>query len=842
MTRKAAKAKRKPRRWGRIFLGVLLAGLIFAGGVGGWLYLQWRSLPSVTALRHWTPSVPLRIYDKNGNLLATVGPELHDRVTLNNTPLQLGNAFVAAENKYFWSHNPLYFPVDYPSILRAAWVDLTHLAPAQGASTITEQVARNFYLSPKKTITRKVREILLAYKLAMHLNRREILTLYLNKIYFGYGAYGVGAAARVYYGVAADQLTLPQMAMLAAMPAAPNYYNPLTHPKLARWRRDYVIKRMLVDGYINSTEAARAAAAPLTATYHTQGNNTAPYVAKWITKWLVSRFGAGRTFREGLKVYTTINARLQKAADRSVAIGLENYAMGQDSLDPQQYRGPIAHLNAQQLKQALAGARPPQLPNTNPINLRWGIVLSVKPNAVKVDMENTQTVTLQGKGLSWAQQAGGPHWPLKRGDLIWMRRYVDPGKPPSTVAWHTALWKTPQGARPWQLAQVPKVQGALVSMNNSTGAIDALVGGFSYALSHYDRALYAYRQPGSAFKPFVYAAALDGPELLASGKTDYLTQVSLIPNTPLSIKLPNGKVYKPTNYDMTFTKQPIPVWKDLADSKNVPSVRILMHVGIPYAIRYATHFGFPKSQLPPVPSLVLGAADVTPLQMTRGYAVFSNGGFLPHPYFVTKVVNDKGQSLSLKGCALCVVDNPPPHVITSGVAYLLTTMMQRVISEGTGVAARSLGHHLAGKTGTTNDQKNAWFVGYGRHVVTTVWVGQDNNKPMVKWAAGAREALPIWIHYMHAALVGVPSLPFFRPPGIVQASVNPKTGTLSDSGGQVFDFLSGFLPPAQSPLASGSTLAPSTTTTIPASVTTSAPSPQPFLQQYSNGLLSGGVK
>ena len=825
-----AEPPRKPRRWLKVVLILLVLGLAGASGLAGWLYVQWRSLPSVAQLRHWRPSLPLEIYGANDHLLATIGPELHDTVSLRQMPMQLGNAFVAAENAHFWSHNPLYFPVSYPGILRAAWIDLTHLAPVQGASTITEQVARNFYLSPRKTVTRKVREILLAYKLARHFDRREILTLYLNKIYFGNGAYGVGAAARVYYGCAVDQLTLAQMAMLAALPAAPEYFSPLVHPKAARGRRNYVVARMLADGYITSLQASRADAAPLTASYHPQGNNLAPYVTEWITKWLVSRLGPDKTYRQGLHVYTTIEPRLQKAANRAVAVGLENYAMGLDSLDPQTYRGPVAHLDAQQLHAALGGKRPTQLPARDPANLRWAVVLSAKQGQVRMSMEGVQTVTLGSAGLSWAAKSAKGAPVLKRGDLVWLRPYVDPGRPPNAQAWRTAVWKKPSGPQRWELAQLPRVQGALVSMKNSTGAIVALVGGFSYEMSHFDRALYAFRQPGSAFKPFVYAAALDGPELLAAGKTGYMTPVTPVADTPLSIKLPNGQIYKPANYEGTFSKQPIPLWKDLADSINVPSVRVLMHVGIPYAIRYATQFGFPKSRLPAVPSLVLGAADLSPLQMVRAYSVFSNGGSLPHPYFITQVVDGQGHSLPLTGCQLCQSSTPPQSVITEGVAYLMTTMLQRVISDGTGVAARSLGHYLAGKTGTTNDQKNAWFVGYGRHVVTGVWMGYDNNRGMGRWAAGAREALPIWIHYMHAALKGVQSLPFFRPPDVVQATVDPKTGRLSDSGGQTFDFLAGFLPPASSPTLPGSS------TALPV-----APSvvPTPFLQQYSGTLLQG---
>ncbi|MEJ2479349.1 MAG: transglycosylase domain-containing protein [Acidihalobacter sp.] len=763
---------RKPRRWLKVVLILLVLGLAGASGLAGWLYVQWRSLPSVAQLRHWRPSLPLEIYGANDHLLATIGPELHDTVSLRQLPMQLGNAFVAAENAHFWSHNPLYFPVSYPGILRAAWIDLTHLAPVQGASTITEQVARNFYLSPRKTVTRKVREILLAYKLARHFDRREILTLYLNKIYFGNGAYGVGAAARVYYGCAVDQLSLAQMAMLAALPAAPEYFSPLVHPKAARGRRNYVVGRMLADGYITSLQASRADAAPLTASYHPQGNNLAPYVTEWITKWLVSRFGPDKTYRQGLRVYTTIEPRLQKAANRAVAVGLENYAMGLDSLDPQTFRGPIAHLDAQQLHAALKGKRPSQLPARDPANLRWAVVLSAKQGHVQVSMEGVQTVTLGSTGLSWARKSAKGASILKRGDLVWLRPYVDPGRPPNAQAWRTAVWKKPSGPQRWE----------------------------------------------------------DGPELLAAGKTGYMTPVTPVADTPLSIKLPNGQVYKPANYEGTFSKQPIPLWKDLADSINVPSVRVLMHVGIPYAIRYATQFGFPISRLPAVPSLVLGAADLSPLQMVRGYSVFSNGGSLPHPYFITQVVDGQGQSLPLTGCQLCQSSTPPQSVITEGVAYLMTTMLQRVISDGTGVAARSLGHHLAGKTGTTNDQKNAWFVGYGRHVVTGVWMGYDNNRGMGRWAAGAREALPIWIHYMHEALKGVQSLPFFRPPDVVQATVDPKTGLLSDSGGQTFDFLAGFLPPAKSP-----TL-PTSSTTLPAAPNVT---PMPFLQQYSGTLLQG---
>ncbi|WP_083251535.1 penicillin-binding protein 1A [Acidihalobacter yilgarnensis] len=852
MRREHNRGTRGQGRFWRITGQVVVLLVVFGTlGVGSWLIYLWHSLPSVAELKHWNPATPLRIYAANGQLLSVDGPRLRDTLQSQQIPDQLRNAFVSAENGHFWSNNPIYYPVSFPGILRAAWIDLIHFAPVQGASTIPEQVARNFYLSPEKTITRKVREILLAYKLTQHFSHRDILDLYLNKIYLGNGAYGIGAAAQIYYGKQVDALSLPQMAMLAGLPAAPAYFNPLANPKDARARRNYVLGRMLVHGYISQQEAREAEAAPLTAQYHTEGRNIARYATQWIEQWLVSQYGADMTYRTGLRVYTTIVPRLQSAANEAVATGLENYSMGLDSLDPKQYQGPVAHLDETQITQALNGVRPTVLPPQDPANLHWGLVLSTTRSHAKISLEGQESIDLGQRGVAWI--AGAPNAKkspqvdvaklLKRGDLVWLRHYVNPGWPANGEDWRTAVWKTPApGEAGWQLTQIPKVQGALVGMDNSTGAIVSIAGGFSYSLSHFDRALYAYRQPGSSFKPFVYAAALDGPELLAHGKSNYLTPISLIADTPLKIKLPNGTYYKPTNYEKTFSDTPIPLWKDLADSINVPSVRILMHVGIPYAIQYAKQFGFKNTQLPPVPSLVLGAADVTPMQMARAYAVFSNGGFLINPYLITKVIKADGEALPLKNCTLCVTQPPNKPVITPGVAYLMTRMLQRVIRNGTGIAAKPLGHYLAGKTGTTNDEKNAWFVGYGRHYIASAWVGYDNNGPMGHWAAGAREALPIWIHFMKSALAEEGDYPFFKPQDITQASINPKTGTLESEGGQVFDFLSGFLPPASVP--EFPLFGPNASMNMPPSTTStgSGNANNSFLQQFGNAPLQNPPK
>ncbi len=779
--------------------------LNMAVAMGAWTWWVWDQLPPVKTLEKWRPEEPLRIYAANGQLLQVIGPQIRFALPLKKIPKRVQNAFIAAENAQFFSHNPLYYPVSYPGILRAAVVDLIHMAPVQGASTITEQVARNFYLSPQKTITRKIAEILLAYKLAARLSHDAILDLYLNKIYLGQGAYGVEAAARTYYGKNLSQLSLADAATLAGLPAAPSAFNPVKNPTLARKRRDYVLHRMFVDHFITHHALIMAEAKPIRTNYHQPSSNIAPYATDWIRKWLEKRFGPDFTYRRGLRVYTTISLKDQRAADRSLAIGLENYAMGLDSLDPKSWRGPIARLHGHALRAASKGQRPAILPTRDPANLRWGVVLQSDPWHARVKLEGRRTVILDWRDVAWARKR--PHHPpttvvdqiLKRGDLVWLRRYVASASAGSgNRNWGgTRVWQRVPSPG-WQLTEVPHVQGALVSLDSHTGAILALSGGFSYELSHFDRALYAYRQPGSGFKPFVYAAAMDGKALKAAGNRHYLTPISLIKDTPLTIPLANGHFYRPTNYSNTFSSTPVPVWEDLADSHNVPSVRLLMHIGISYAAAYVHRFGFPIQQIPQVPSMVLGSGDYTPMQIVRGYATFGNGGFLSTPYLISRIQTASGQHISLRNCPLGhapTLSTAP--VIPPGVAFLLTRMMEHVIRQGTGVAAQILHRRdLAGKTGTTNDENNAWFTGYNPKIVATVWVGYDNNQGMGHWAAGAREALPIWIHFMKTALRGEANLRFTQPPSVVRKRYNPKTGTLTDShtAGREGYFLSGYLP------------------------------------------------
>ncbi|MGC8467053.1 MAG: penicillin-binding protein 1A [Acidithiobacillus sp.] len=792
--------------WG--LLSIVPLFFLVLAGLGVWTYRLWESLPAVHQLEDWHPQEPLRIYADNGQLLQVIGPQLRYALPVQKIPRHLQEAFIAAEDSSFYSHNLLYYPVSFPGIARAAWVDLTHLAPVQGASTIPEQVARDFYLSPKKTVTRKVAQILLAYKLAAHLDRQQILDLYLNKIYLGEGAYGVQAAARTYYGKSVDQLTLGEMATLAGLPAAPSAFNPIASPAAAKARRDYVLRRMARLGFISPAQAQAATAMPIRARYHAPASNVAPYATDWIRHWLESHFGADFTYRSGLRVYTSINPTDQRAADRDLAIGLENYAMGLDSMDPKAWHGPIAQLHGAALTAALHGQRPSLLPEHDPANLRWAVVVRASARGAELSLQGRRPVHLTLRDVRWVRLPPGGQAPqavdqvLQRGDLVWLRRYVaaataGTGNP----VWGSKVWHpVPHGG--WQLTQIPHVQGALVSLDSHSGGILALVGGFSYELSHFDRALYAYRQPGSGFKPFVYASAIDAPSLLASGHKGYYTPVSLIADTPLIIHLADGQIYAPTNYSRTFSETPFPIWEDLADSHNVPSVRLLMDVGIPYARAYLERFGIPARQIPASPSMVLGSGDFTPLQIARGYAVFSSGGFLPHPYLIRKILTRNGTQVSLLDCPLGYRPPPKETVIPPGVAYLLTRMMERVIREGTGVAAQILHRHdLAGKTGTTNHKDNAWFNGYNPDITTSVWVGYDDNHSMGTWAAGAREALPIWIRYMHTALAPYPDIGFFQPPDVVTARYDPKTGTLVSAkdpqrGSKIGYFLAGYLPPS----------------------------------------------
>ncbi len=717
-----------------ILLTLLAVALGSLAGIYLWFAPQ---LPSLETLKEMKLQVPLRIYTQDGYLMAAFGEQRRIPVHLDEVPLALRQAFLAAEDDRFYDHPG----VDYQGILRAALHLLKTGEKQQGGSTITMQVARNFFLSSEKTFSRKIKEILLALKIEHALDKDEILELYLNKIYLGHRAYGVAAAAQIYYGKTLDQLTLPEMAMIAGLPKAPSRYNPITDPERALKRRSYVLKRMHELGYIDDKAFSQAMKAPITASLHAFSIEVeAPYVAEMVRALMVERFGEN-AYSDGLVVHTTLRADLQRAARRALRQALIDYDRRHG------YRGAAGHA-----AQPDAIAQWPAVGDLVP-----AVVLEVKEKRASLRTKDHGTVVLPWKGMAWARpyisadRKGPPPKTardiLKPGDVVYLRLRGET----------------------WELSQIPEVEGALVAISPHDGSILALSGGFDFARSKFNRITQAKRQPGSNIKPFIYSAALEKG----------FTPASLINDAPVVIE---GKVaWRPENYSGRF-HGPTRLREALIHSRNLVSIRLLRAIGIDYAIDYLSRFGFDPQSLPRGLSLALGSAEVTPLELVRGYAVFANGGHLVQPYFIERIEDLDGTVLwkaePQRACRDC--PRPAPQVISPQNAYLMTSMMKDVIRRGTGRRARVLGRSdLAGKTGTTNDQKDAWFSGFNGDLVTTAWVGFDTPQPLGRGETGARAALPMWIAFMKEALKDQPEHNLPRPSGLVTVRIDPQTGLLA---------------------------------------------------------------
>ncbi len=779
--------RRRIMRYSLVSLAILaLAGLV--GLVGTYLYIV-PSLPSVAVLKDIHLQVPLRIYTRDGRLMAVFGSKYRIPLEYRQIPPLLIEAFISAEDDRFFEHSG----VDPRSMLRAAinLVETGH--KSQGGSTITMQVARNFFLTRKKLYIRKIREIFLAQRIEHKFSKEDILRLYLNKIYLGNHAYGVGAAAELYYGKTVWQLSLAQMAMTAGLPKAPSAYNPLANPQRALQRRSYVLERMRDLGYINQTAYTRAMAAPVTAKPHgPQVTLSAPYAAEMVRDYMTGQYGDS-AYTAGFQVITTLDSRLQQAAEHALTWNLERLDRGQG------WRGPLAHktlpANAGTATLAATVATASAVANLVP-----GVVSAVNEQSVEVYLQGHGPARIDWPGLEWAAgKANSAGDFLKRGDLIYAR--ID--------------------GKSWQLGQLPQVQGALVAIDPYDGAIVALDGGFAFSQSKFNRAIQAHRQLGSSFKPFVYSAALE----------QGMTPATLISNAPF-VSVANralSDLWRPQNYERN-TSGLMRLREGLVHSINIVSVRILQRIGIIPAIDWARHFGFTAGELPHNLTLVLGSASLSPLTMARGYAVFANGGFLIRPYFIQRITGPGGNSLAVANpwvaCVTCAAINatnaapptttitaattptagvtgavpamaPPPRTsqakvlvtqsspaprlasrtISAQNAYLMTSMLRSVITRGTGRAALSLGRSdLAGKTGTTNDFSNAWFDGFGLRLVAVTWVGYDQPHSLGHGESGARAALPMWIRFMGAALKGIPEAPLSMPPGLVTVRIDSKTG------------------------------------------------------------------
>ncbi|TAN51695.1 MAG: penicillin-binding protein 1A [Methylococcaceae bacterium] len=761
-------------------LGVLILSLngaiaLLLVVLGLYLHIE-PQLPAIDALRETKLQVPLSVYSRNGELIAQFGEKKRTPVTFEETPEKLVQAILSAEDDRFFDHPG----VDYQGLLRAAFKFLRTGEKRQGGSTITMQVARNFFLSSEKTFLRKFKEIFLALKIERELGKKEILELYLNKIYLGHHAYGVGAAAQLYFGKPLPELNIAQFAMLAGLPKAPSSYNPFTAPDKALARRNFVLQRMHKLNFISAAELQAAMAEPI----KVQASSNAivlnaPYMAEMVRNQMVEVYGED-AYINGYKVFTTLDSRLQDVAEKSLRRALHEYD------ERHGYRGPQEHL-------AL-----PLYPSPHPKGERSegsgeqgrrgfdsmeeklktlekvgdtlpAVVVAVADKSAQVRLVNAVTVDIPWEGLNWARRqlaedrlGAAPRTAkdvLQVGDVVRIRALDE---------------------HAYTLTQLPEVAGALVALNPDDGAILALEGGFDFFRSKYNRAVQAHRQPGSGFKPILYSMALEQGYTLAS----------LLNDSPFVYTDPwQNKEWRPHNYNGRFVGE-IRLREALIHSINLPAVRLLNDIGVDKAIEAANRFGLPKEQLPQGLSLALGSGSATPLQMARVYAVFANGGYLIKPYFIQRVETQEGERLSsvtpLQACRNCSADavptgdNAAPRVLSPQIHYLMNSLLQDVVRRGTARKALELKRNdIAGKTGTTNEQKDAWFNGYTPGLVTVTWMGFDASLPLGHGETGGHAALPMWIDFMKEALAGQPEQSFPQPEGIVSVKINPDTGLLA---------------------------------------------------------------
>lgn len=738
-------------------------------------------LPSVESLHEIHLGAPLRVYSRDGKLIGEFGAQRRIPLAYDKIPKQLVHAFLAAEDDHFFSHPG----VDILGLLRASVVLAATGEKRQGGSTITMQLARNVFLSNERTFDRKFKEIFLSLKIERELSKQEILELYLNRIFLGARAYGVAAAAQVYFGKNVDQLTTGEMALLAGLPKAPSRDNPLSSTQHARERRDYVLRRMHELNYIDDKSWRLALAEPITAEDHPpQVDLDAGYVAEMARAEMVSRFGEA-AYNDGYTVITTIDPTRQLAAQQAVRRDIYAYEerhahAGAEGHIPADAEGELAHPDNSPVLDSVLDSQPA------PADLVSAVVLQFDGNQLQVLAHGEGRVTLQKPDFAWA--SFNARKTLVPGDLIHLR-HDDKGH--------------------WRLAHIPEVQAAFVALDPHDGAVQALVGGYDFYAGNYNRVTQAKRQVGSGFKPFLYTAAL----------TDGYTPASVFLDAPIVLTDPgNGDEWRPGDYEGKFSG-PKRLREALYESLNLVSIRLLQAVGLDYVLDFVPpRFGFSKDELPNSLTLALGSASLTPWEMARAYAVFANGGFSVEPYVIASIKRADGKVVfkadPVVACPECIDGTPPPdgikpakRVLDADVDYLITSMLHDVTVRGTAAAARELGRDdLAGKTGTTNDFTDAWFNGFNAGLVGIAWIGFDQPQTLGHGEQGARAALPMWIDFMRVALKDVPSQTLPRPEGVVDALINPATGNRVEAGfpdaiSEVF--LKDHLPPVDNGVANG---------------------------------------
>ena len=757
-------------------------GLIFIAGISWYLLPQ---LPDIGNLQDVKLQVPLRIYSQDDSLIAEFGEKRRRPISIDEVPTTIIQAFLAAEDDRFYQHPG----VDWQGIARA----VVHLVKtgnkAQGGSTITMQVARNFFLSREKTYLRKLNEIFLALKIERDLSKDKILELYLNKIYLGHRSYGIAAASQTYYGVEIDELTLPQVAMLASLPKAPSSTNPISNPTRAKTRRNYVLQRMVEEKFISEEDYQSGINSPITASLHNPFIEVeAPYVAEMVRKQLIEKYG-NNAYISGLVVTTTIKDKNQTAANHALRKALSAYD------ERHGYRGPEHHYD---LKTEDSETEWQRLLESFPSigNLYPALVMQVNEKSITCYLSGIGLIDVEWSGLEWARAYRSEN-----------RRDAKPKSASEFLKTGDVIRLIEDDEGNWKLAQIPEVEGGFVSMDPNDGSTLALVGGFDYQRSKFNRVTQAFRQPGSGFKPFIYSAGLEAGN----------TAATLINDAPVVFEDPGVEdVWRPENYSHK-SYGPTRLREALTHSRNLVSIRLLHAIGIPFALEHIKKFGFNIDELPKNLSLSLGSATISPWQMASAYCVFANGGYKVEPYLIETIATRDGEILyqaePVSVCRVCIeqeddpVDNLPDsdssdeellsdespsldqpvkksiyakRVVDERNIWIMNSITRDVIKHGTGRRALVLKRQdMSGKTGTTNDQRDAWFYGYNADIVGVAWTGFDKFQPLGSRETGARAALPTWVEYMKTVLDGVPEHTLPEPPGLVYSRINKITGKLA---------------------------------------------------------------
>ncbi len=729
-------------RWHYVLLAALILLGLGAGAAAGALWYVAKDIPSLESLQEYQPSLVTRVYSDDKQVVGQFYVERRILRPLGDIPASLKNAVIAVEDSRFFEHPGL----DIIGILRATWTNLRRGERREGASTITQQLARSLFLSSERTYARKLRELVLAYKMELVLGKEQILEMYLNQIYFGQGAYGVGAAAQTYFGKDLSELTLAESAILAGLPKSPNNYSPYKHMDRAKKRQEHVLARMEEEQFITAEEREAAAAQEIVLR-RPGAEQLAPHFMEYVRQHLMARYGETMVYKGGLEVSTTLTAEWQQVAERAIRNGLRQ-------IDKRQgWRGPLGVQDLTTLADSPVASAAAEL---NPGDQLKGVVTKVGKDAFIV-MAGGREGTLSFDDLAWAKRRLRGRDPTK--DYVIVPNVKTLLKPGDLIEVEvkTIEKEVPQ----FLLEQTPIVEGALVALDPRTGAIKAMVGGFDFARSEYNRAVLAHRQSGSAFKPIIYATALNKG----------LSPATLLLDAPVVYEQQDkDKDWKPENYEKKFYG-PISMRDALAHSRNLATVRLLEQVGIPNVIEFAQSLGI-NSPLNRDLSLALGSSSVTLMELTSAFGIFANQGTHADPFAITQVQDNNGQRLEQ-------ASTQTKPVVSKETAFLLTNMLEDVIQRGTGVRAKGLGRPVAGKTGTTNDYTDAWFIGYTPNLVVGVWVGFDDIRSLGESESGSHAALPIWIDFVRDAFKSLPVMQFDVPDDIEYVRVDSTTGLLA---------------------------------------------------------------